>query len=590
MKKKIFIKNNTLSLYIIILTTVVLIISAISIYSYTLEIKKQLLASIEDTIKQITNNIDGFIYDVEYMMASIHSSNEIQELLKMDVVRYTSSIHYQDLQIILSRTDQQKNKVFAFRIFTNKPSYYVQYNSSTSKTNYIFSPIGLQDEEWYEKALELNGKYYWTVTADTNNDIPIITASRAIVQTSNPNNYLGVLRADILLSTFLKTAAETKFGETGRIFLMHNDQFVETYDSLLPDKLAGNAEFRTLLDAGSDESGFVTLDGIEYLISYTFLSRRDWKLVAIVPSAEVMQFAQGIYRSVKIILFLNIFTIISFVVFLYSRIYLPIRKLGIKMQKSDFSQRVVPQSDDEIGILYSSFNKMLDRINKLLKDVSEAAEREKNAELKSLQDQINPHFIYNTLDSVKWLIMAGDKKCAVNMITSLGDLLRFSLSSGNTFIKIEDECHQVIAYMTIQKIRYKDIFDFRVSVDDSIKNMEILKLILQPLVENSIIHGFENYAGDRGVIDISVYPEAGYVNLVVKDNGAGCDVEYLNQRLSEDHKKPITDCFGIINIYRRLRLHYGDSFSMRFYHNEPTGVIVKIMLQQQGEGGFGLYA
>ncbi len=580
MTKKLFIKNNMIALYIILLSAVVLILSVVSIYSYTRQIKKQLLTNIEDTMKQIMNNLNSFIYDVEYMMASVHSSNEIQELLMTDTVRYTSSIHYQDLQIILSRTDQQKNKVSAFRIFTNTPSYYLPYTGSTSKTNYIFSSTGVQEEEWFQKALDLRGQYYWTVTSDVGSPNPIITVSRAIVQTSNPNNYLGILRSDIIFSTFLKNIEDADFGETGRVFLLHNDRFVDTYGSILPEKLKSEPQFQAFFDNEPNKSAYVQIGNTEYLLSYAYLSRSDWKLVAIVPSSEVLQFTQGIYRSINTILFLNLFTIIAFVAFLYFRIYLPIRKLGNRMLnfKSDFSQRVIPRSNDEIGILYLSFNKMLERINDLLKDVSDAAEREKNAELKSLQDQINPHFIYNTLDSVKWLVIEDEKNNAVNLTTSLGNLLRFSLSSGNTFIKIEEELSQVIAYMEIQKIRFKDIFDFSIYIDDSVREKKILKLILQPLIENSIIHGFENYAGEFGFIEVSVYSDIDSVCFVVKDNGAGCDVGHLNNKLEDDDRKQITECFGIINVYRRLRLHYKDAFSMSFYHNDPSGVIVKIKI------------
>ncbi len=245
----------------------------------------------------------------------------------------------------------------------------------------------------------------------------------------------------------------------------------------------------------------------------------------------------------------------------------------------DFKTRVAVSTGDEVTTLTHNFNHMIVQIGELINDVKEEQKNLRETELKLLQAQINPHFLYNTLDNIIWLIEADKKKNAMKMVSLLSEFFRTSLSKGKDSITIEQEEAHILSYLRIQQYRYQDILDYSITIDPSIKQVTTLKLTLQPLIENAIYHGIKNKRG-KGMIRVSGVSKGEIVELVVEDNGIGIEKErlaYLQGILVESPKISEGKGFGILNVNERIKLKYGKQYGiyMESQYGEGTKVYVR---------------
>ena len=236
-------------------------------------------------------------------------------------------------------------------------------------------------------------------------------------------------------------------------------------------------------------------------------------------------------------------------------------------------------SNNEIGVLYRSFNRMINTIHNLILDVNTLYEKQKISELKALQAQINPHFLYNTLDSINWMAKKYKANDISLLATSLGNFFRRSLNHGRDFTTIKNELEQIKSYVYIQKVRFKDTFDLYISVDDDILTYSIVKLTLQPLVENCIIHGFEDI-DYKGIIEITGYRKENKIILQVIDNGCGTDTEKLNKQVQREFnpQEPI-EKYGLHTVNQRIKLYFNQTCGLYFETNEDGGVTATVTIE-----------
>jgi two-component system sensor histidine kinase YesM len=262
----------------------------------------------------------------------------------------------------------------------------------------------------------------------------------------------------------------------------------------------------------------------------------------------------------------------------------PLRKLYhsmVKFKEGDFEQQISVVGRDEIGEVTSCFNQMVKDIKELIDTNYVIALRERQSELDALQAQINPHFLYNTLDSLYWQALnAGSDKLAED-IFSLSQLFRIVLSQGQTIITIEKEKELIYHYLQIQKMRFEKKLDYLIDIDDSILNYRIPKLILQPFVENAIVHGLE-CSGRRGIIEISGQLVVDHIVFEIKDNGVGMSKEQLSeifeQREAKEYSSQRIGRYAIKNVKERLNLKYHSDFRLDITSQVGIGTVVTIMI------------
>ena len=261
----------------------------------------------------------------------------------------------------------------------------------------------------------------------------------------------------------------------------------------------------------------------------------------------------------------------------------PIQKLcneTERVARGDFTSGPKIESGDELAILTGSFDHMKGEIGRLIEDIRQEQNQRRVMELQLLQEQINPHFLYNTLDTIVWLAEGGQNREVVDMVTSLSEFFRTTLSGGKDFITIKEEMGHIESYLQIQKIRYQDILDYEVALDKSLEEYRILKLTLQPLVENAIAHGFCQKE-DTGHILIAAGAEEDDLLVRVEDDGIGGDLEYIHGVLDGREETRTNEQFsgiGIRNVQKRLQIIYGEEYGISAEHTPGGGMCFAIRI------------
>ncbi|MGO4274086.1 sensor histidine kinase, partial [Paenibacillus sp. TAF58] len=328
-------------------------------------------------------------------------------------------------------------------------------------------------------------------------------------------------------------------------------------------------------------SNFVTSEGKNSRM-YTIKTSQStgWKIVGVTYVDELVSNKNELqmYTFFGGIGFLIIVVLLSIILSL--RISGPIKHLESSMkevEKGNFDIQVNIQSSNEIGHLSNRFNRMTTEIKELMLQNVKEQELKRKSELQVLQAQINPHFLYNTLDSIIWMAETGKSKEVILMTASLAKLFRLSISKGQEFISIFNEIEHIKNYLTIQKMRYKSKLDFEINVDKSILSYKVIKIVLQPLVENAIYHGVRNNAG-IGNIQITGMRKGDRILLQVIDNGIGMSPEEIHNMYQKDRTSVRGSGIGVQNVDQRIKLHFGDQYGLHFESELGRGTTVNVWL------------
>jgi len=370
------------------------------------------------------------------------------------------------------------------------------------------------------------------------------------------------------------------------VYIVNNDgQIITQSEYKGYHNLVGLQDFNKLINNGNDGSFKYTYNGEKLYINYSKIALNGWRVITVQQQDELLKEVQKLQLFVILIGF-TMTTVAGLVaIIVASTVTRPLYKLRKTMQSVQEGQldaRFTNKYNDEIGQLGTSFNSMLDEMQILIRELEEERERTKEeqklkvkAEIKALQAQINPHFLYNTLDSIYWKSKMGKNELASEMIISLSNLLRIGLSKGKDKIPVTAEIEHVKNYLYLQSNVYNDRFDYNVAVTGDISRCLTVKLILQPIVENAIFHGFDNI-GYKGMINISVENIGNKVHFKVEDNGIGFDVEAIMSSLKDQSTE--TKGYALKNVYQRIVLNYGQGFGVNLESTPYEKTIIEIVI------------
>ena len=250
-----------------------------------------------------------------------------------------------------------------------------------------------------------------------------------------------------------------------------------------------------------------------------------------------------------------------------------------KVAAGDFTVRAKVDTQDELAQLADRVNRMTESLERLVEKIKEDERKMRKADLRLLQEQINPHFLYNTLDTIIWLIEGNSPDKAVNMVVSLSEFFRLVLSKGKEYITIQDEELHIRSYLEIQQVRYRDILEYEIAIDPELYRYKILKLTLQPLVENSLYHGIK-YKRAKGKILVSGTLEGDEIHLKVSDDGIGMEEEEL-AKLQRDIQRPCKETesgFGLANVNERIRMNFGTGYGITIHSSKGEGTCVEVVI------------
>ncbi len=333
------------------------------------------------------------------------------------------------------------------------------------------------------------------------------------------------------------------------------------------------------------------IKGADYQIVSQWSDYTQWKTVGVFPLNEIMSQVSNIRTYSLIIAGVTVLVALVVSVFFTSGIARPVIELRALMkeaQEGNLSVRYEGRQEDEIGYLGKSFNAMIEEVQKLLDMVYREQQSKREAELKILQEQIKPHFLYNTLDTIQWMAQEHDAQDIVKIVGALTSLFRIGLSRGKEMISLSEELEHVRSYLIIQKARYEDKFDFEVHTDDDVTSLMVLKVTLQPLVENAIYHGIKERRG-HGSIMVEARREDGMLLMRVKDNGVGMSPAKLEEVRALLAASPSLAGglagYGIHNVHERIQLSFGSRYGLRLESERGRGTTVEILHPLVTAGG-----
>ncbi|MEK8127694.1 sensor histidine kinase [Paenibacillus filicis] len=330
-----------------------------------------------------------------------------------------------------------------------------------------------------------------------------------------------------------------------------------------------------------------SFEGKKTLVSTNYIEPLQWTIISLIPLDEVnieqRRLNTYMYAGILICMLVAFFAASLFAGNISKPILALVKSMSF-IDHGNFDIKLTYRKKDEFAILIEQYKKMMEKIKDLVERlyVSEVSKKEaelkaKDAELKALQAQINPHFLYNALDSINLYAMKYNVPNISSMVNSLSNFFRYGLSKGKSVITLRDEKKHVESYLAIQKMRFGHKLDYSIEIPNDILSCLTVKLILQPLVENSIIHGIQEKAGD-GLIRISACKREELIQITISDNGAGADVEELHDLLKT--AEATSRAFGIRNVNERIQHLFGARYGLRFFLNELGGLTAVVEIPQ----------
>ena len=536
-------------------------------------------------VRQVNYDIDAYIDYMENISSVMAKSGDIslylfeEEQSEEDIEEERERILTQFNTIMESREDIYNVAAVA------ENGRYIMNRGEEDLTPYI----DIWKLDWYQAAMEsptgIAGSSSQVQNAIKSSYKWVITLSRVLVN-NRTGAKEGLFFIDLNYSAISDLCNNNTIGNKGYIFVLDDKGNVIYHPK--QQLMYGGLHTEHIEEIMACEKDSLTVrDGTERkLYTLSRSQKTGWTVVGAAYTSELLKNnkqARMLYILAAAILILAVFAISSI---LSREITKPLRRLSESMsrvEKGEFDRANVDVTmENEIGSLGKSYNLMTERIHTLMEENVYEQKQKRKSELKALQAQINPHFLYNTLDSIIWMSEAGQSDEVVEMTSALAKLLRQSISNDHEQVELGQEMEYVKNYLTIQKMRYQDKLEYTIEVDPQVRHVMIVKLVLQPIVENAIYHGIK-YKGSKGTLRIRAFAESEDVCIVIEDNGIGMDDTALNIIFDETQKIHKQNGVGVPNVQKRLKLYYGDKYGITYESKVGIGTRATIRIPQRGD-------
>lgn len=526
-------------------------------------------------IKQINYNIESYVNNTENIINYMSADPRILKFLN------DNRLNNDNLE------DEAYKSIYNFVTFNPKIAGIMVVNNNGGYISDVMNKVSRESltyEEWYLKAYNEPEKIHlFTKPIGRNIDNifrysadEVFSVSKAVVDSST-KQIKGVILIDIKLDVIKDIIENSKPGTAGFIYIMDsNKEIVYTPVNKVVYRIKNE-----WIDNINNEIIIKNINGENYQLTKINSEYTGWETIGVFPESESLRVIEYIkYYSFVVAILALIIAQILVIIFTKS-IVNPIKKLKKLMRKAqegDLTVSFNAKYNDEIGELGSSFNTMVKEINNLINLVQIEEKNKRIAEMNVLQAQIKPHFMYNTLDTIRWMAEEHNEEDIVEIIEAFTNLLRISLSKGKEIISVKEELSHVQSYLTIQKIRYEDKLDYEIDFDENILEYKLIKLILQPLVENAIYHGIKEKRGSGKISIIGKFEENAICFFVV-DNGKGIEEDKLNKincmlKNKSENKSEIG--YGIFNVNERIKLIYGDEYGLTYKSIYGEGTVAQL--------------
>ena len=431
-----------------------------------------------------------------------------------------------------------------------------------------------KEEYWFKEAIKDESIHIFSGLNESSNGSYIVTFSKYVSYNNQEDD--AVLKIILDIDSLIELVYKTNLGAGGHITIIDSDYNL-IYSS---NTKSTDAEIKILknLVFGTQK---VKDNGYSLMVNLDTISNTQWRIATFINIDQIESSEDNFLFIITIILIGSIAISILLLLSTTKTITSPLKQLENEMlniEKADYLvvKEINFDNGKEVANLSRSFNKMMKKIKELMDKIIVEQNEQRKSELKALQHQINPHFLYNTLDSTIWLIENQKNEDASKMIVALSKFFRISISRGNNIISVSDEIEHAKNYLLIQSIRYSKSFDYEFEIEEECLKYHTMKLILQPIIENAIYHGLKNKI-DKGHIKIKVFKENETLAISVSDNGYGMRQEKINE-LYENFKNPsLKDGVGLKNIYQRLLIYFSGNAQLLIESKLDFGTTITVM-------------
>lgn len=571
---------------IIVLIAITLIpVSLTGIVSYKISSessKREALKSAEQALLLISRNVNQIIEQLENISALIVLNEDIKNILEynpgndLEKLRLSFEVNNKYLENFVTTSDLISNIIiyaenYDYSFFCGEQGESLAKNFKNFK-EYQEAKKRRSQIIWYGPHT-YEGKYF---DFELKN---VISMTRSINKYGE-NKFLGVLEIQVKSDRISRIINNLVSNYDSIVFIIDEaNNIISSDSSLLTEEKITGFDFKSVLNEGLQGSVTKKINGNEFIFNYVTL-KNGWKVVYAIPYDTLMNSSRQVGLSTLIITisFILLALLISLVIS-YS-ITKPIKNLIKSMNKvkeGDFNTLQEFKGKNEIGQLSETFNIMVTKIKELIVNLVNEQKKKKEAELNVLQAQITPHFLYNTLNLIKCMAVIKNVNEIADVTKALINLLELSINNKKDFITIEDEIEMTNQYILLQSYKLSKKFDVVINVEEDIYTYKTLKLILQPLVENAILHGFDDMQKQCEIL-IQVKKENDRIILSVKDNGVGMTAERIDEVLKKSSGRSKFNRIGINNINERIKIHFGENYGLKIYSkvNEGTCIAVDI--------------
>ncbi|HZJ56756.1 MAG TPA: sensor histidine kinase [Clostridia bacterium] len=571
------VRNKLLSLYIFSVLIPIILTNFIFYRKISNSVREQEMQYIAQDLQKIKGDFKRIIDDNATLSHAIYTDRNLYAFLDR---HYEDSHEYYAYYTQYLKNMQERYKftfpnIYDINIYTDNPGV-------LDSAGYLRLTEEVRDSDWAQKLQNIQNQVlvYAHIQKDYNGLHRVFSIIRKLDYYDKWDSYEKILKIDLQFNAVARIIEDRRVD--GQIFLVNdaNKIIYSSHDSYSPD---GSEQFMDFGQIRHNEKDLVMVESFD---SITTL--HDWRIVGVFSRQKILDALRESATFVVTSAGINLL-VASFIIYLIGKsFHHRIQILSGHMEKirnQDFEVIHYEGGKDEIGQLIRDYNRMVTRIGELIQDVykadiqRQAMELEnKQAQLDALQSQINPHFLFNTLETIRMRSLVKDEKETAEIIKYLSRTFRRALTWGNDWVTVEEEVQFVESFLRIQQYRFEKRINYIISMEPGTEKLKIPKMTLQPLVENASIHGIEMIK-DQGVIELDVRATGDRLQLMVTDNGVGIDKDRLDQIMKELKEQELNkEHIGIANVYWRLYLYYGEAFRFDIESGENKGTKVTISI------------
>lgn len=573
--------------YISIILLFVLITGGVTYQLAKQQIEENTYRNMNDTVLQTSNYLEFVFSDVFEQLVLLSNHQHLAELLRDGAQDVSPSVY-------IALDNEIKNVYHRYpsiieAVYLDIDFGEVSLHHGTDEVNPLFTYKSYFDrykgsrESFYWKNAHLNNMSFESYKA--------MSVFKLLVDenTSTKGILLITFRTDFIENVLNKAF----IGEEGYLTLVSPDGSLFETGKVSNETDVDDAMLKALTNV-DDPEGQVTFknaDGKNYKAIYNTIGINKWRVVSVFPESQILEVMNNMKYFMTIFLIVVIMMAVFIVNFVGKYISNPIKKLAREMKSADKELLQTTEGiavPKEMEILYSSFNEQMERNLALLQQIKLEQREKRQLEVAIIQAQVNPHFLYNTLYSIKGLCDMGLNEDASEMISALSSFFRISISRGNEIISIEEEIAHIKSYLYIMEMRYGDDFTYTLNVEEETLSNQIIKLTLQPLIENAIYHGVK-LNRKQGFINLHVYQSAEKIHLEVEDNGLGIESEKLSKIIEEinapygEAAREVTG-IGLRSVSERLKGYFGNESEVIIESVIGQGTKITIIIPSIKEG------